>query len=385
MTTGADERNCPVCGSPAVADAPRASACLPLPPIVPLRCERCGNTGTELGLHGRPVIRWVRGRELATMTLLASLACAPAGSQEATGAAAESSSTASTTPTPTSSGESSGSSGAGDSSGVAIDLPPARACNGRPELCERRYDEVVFPCTHNAFAAREAGFKQVNANQNHPIGQQLADGVRCMMLDVSLDGDEAAMCHGPCSFGRLVHLEVADEIAGFMTDHPDEVLTIIYQDDIEQEYIVADLELAGLTALAYVHASGEPWPTLGAMIDSNRRVVVTAESGAPPPDWYHHVWDLTWDTPYTFHSTQEFSCALNRGAQDNDLFLVNHWISTEFDTPSEADAKLVNVYDVLHARAAGCQTETGQLPNFVAVDFYDHGDLFAVVDALNGL
>jgi hypothetical protein len=43
------------------------------------------------------------------------------------------------------------------------------------------------------------------------------------------------------------------------------------------------------------------------------------------------------------------------------------------------------VFDVLHARAAGCQTDTGQLPNFVAVDFYDHGDLFAVVDALNGL
>lgn len=383
MTTGADERNCPVCGSPAVADAPRASACLPLPAIVPLRCERCGNTGTELGLHGRPVIRWVRGRELATVTLLASLACAPAGSEEATSGA---STTSTTTATPTSSAESSGAGeSTAQSSGAAIDLPAARACNGRPELCERRYDEVVFPCTHNAFAAREAGFKQVNANQNHLIGQQLADGVRCMMLDVSLDGDEAAMCHGPCSLGRLVHLEVADEIAGFMTDHPDEVLTIIYQDDIEQAYIVADLELAGLTALTYVHAGGEPWPTLAEMIDTNRRVVITAESGAPPPDWYHHVWDLTWDTPYTFHSAQEFSCALNRGSQDNDLFLVNHWISTEFDTPSEPDAKLVNVYDVLYARAAGCQTETGQLPNFVAVDFYDHGDLFAVVDALNGL
>ena len=27
----------------------------------------------------------------------------------------------------------------------------------------------------------------------------------------------------------------------------------------------------------------------------------------------------------------------------------------------------------------------GQLPNLVAVDFYERGDVFAVVDALNGI
>lgn len=268
---------------------------------------------------------------------------------------------------------------------VSPDLPPARACNGHPELCARRFDEVVFPCTHNAFAARDAGFKPVNANQRRALGQQLSDGVRCMMLDVVLDDGEAALCHGPCSFGRLVHAEVAAEIAGFMTEHPDEVLTIIYQDGIEQSYIEADLEAAGLTAMAYVHTIGDAWPTLAEMIDADQRVLITAESGGPPPAWYHHVWDLTWDTPYTYHAVAEFSCALNRGASDNPLFLINHWLSTEFDTPSEADAKTANAYDVLHARASGCQADTGRLPNFVAVDFYDQGDLFAVVDALNGL
>lgn len=60
MTEGDEERICPACGAVAVAEAPRASACLPFPPVVPLRCERCGNTGTELRLHGGPVIRWAR-------------------------------------------------------------------------------------------------------------------------------------------------------------------------------------------------------------------------------------------------------------------------------------------------------------------------------------
>ena len=331
----------------------------------------------------------IESRRVAGGLLVVGLACAPTGDETTTTSASTGAGTTapagSTSETPTSSGGSTGAADTGGSTTAPLDLPPARLCNGRAELCERRFDEVVFPCTHNAFAARESGFKQINANQNHPVAQQLADGVRCMMLDVSLDDGEAAMCHGPCTYGRLVHADVIAEVAAFMTEHPDEVLTIIYQDDIDQAYIVADVEAAGLADMVYAHASGEPWPTLGEMIDMNRRVLITAESGAPPPDWYHHVWDLTWDTPYTFHSTDEFSCALNRGSTDNDLFLINHWISTQLDTPSETDAKLVNVYDVLHARAAGCQTDTGQLPNFVAVDFYDHGDLFAVVDALNGL
>lgn len=206
-----------------------------------------------------------------------------------------------------------------------------------------------------------------------------------MMLDVQDDADETVLCHGPCTLGRLNHLELLLEIAAFLDAHPDEVLTIIYQDDIAVERIVVDLEDSGLAAKTYTHTPGEPWPTLAAMIDADTRLLVTAENGGPPPAFYHHVWDLTWDTPYTFHSADEFNCSLNRGNQSNDLFLVNHWVSSVLDTPSQADAKIVNVFDVLYGRASQCQKETGQLPNFVAVDFYDRGDLFAAVRALNGL
>ena len=45
----------------------------------------------------------------------------------------------------------------------------------------------------------------------------------------------------------------------------------------------------------------------------------------------------------------------------------------------------VNSRDVLLSRLEQCQAERDRLPNFVAVDFYDQGDLLDVVDTLNGL
>ncbi len=330
--------------------------------------------------------RWVAGASVLVVAVAAGCAAAPGagaedsdadGTTSATTAAADASTTASTSGTAAST--------SAPTTGSGPDLPPARLCNGDAALCERRFDEVAFPCTHNAFAALDDGFIQLNANQNHGVVRQLEDGVRCMMLDVTDDAGETVLCHGPCTFGRLDHLELLLEVAAFLDAHPDEVLTFIYQDDVTADRIVADLEDSGLAARVYTHTAGDPWPTLAEMIDADTRLLVTVESGGPPPAWYHHVWDLTWDTPYLFHSVEEFSCALNRGTLGNDLFLINHWISSVIDTPSEMDAKLVNVFDVLYGRASQCQKEVGQLPNFLAVDFYDRGDLIAAVRALNGL
>jgi hypothetical protein len=63
--------------------------------------------------------------------------------------------------------------------------------------------------------------------------------------------------------------------------------------------------------------------------------------------------------------------------------LVNHWLNDFRSRVSDAAA--VNAYDVVWPREAECQRTRKMLPNFVAVNFYDRGDLFAVVDRLNGL
>ena len=88
-------------------------------------------------------------------------------------------------------------------------------------------------------------------------------------------------------------------------------------------------------------------------------------------------------TPCTFASIEKFTCNVNRGSLDSPLFLLNHWVEDPFP-PAEASAE-ANAYDVLYGRANACAATFGHAPNIAAVDWCSEGDLFAVVDALNGL
>lgn len=134
----------------------------------------------------------------------------------------------------------------------------------------------------------------------------------------------------------------------------------------------------------YKGPSGPPWPVMKDLVLSGQRVVIFLETGRPGVDWLRPAFDHIQETPYTFHTPEDFSCRPNRGGTGGSLFQINHWIETT-PTPLPSNAKIVNAMDVLMPRALRCQEERGMLPNIIAVDFYKSGDLFAVVDSLNGV
>jgi hypothetical protein len=182
------------------------------------------------------------------------------------------------------------------------------------------------------------------------------------MLDVTLDDGVPTLCHGPCWLGSIPHIDQVLEIADFLQNNPREVLFIIYQDDIDPAFIAADYEEAGLTDQLWAWDGG-PMPTLGQLLEQNKRLILSAESAGPPPLWYHHAWDLYWDTPYSYTDPSEFTCELNRGAPGNPLFLINHWLSDDLGLPTQAGAAQVNTYDALYARATQCAREAGRPPH----------------------
>ncbi|HET9333185.1 MAG TPA: hypothetical protein VFQ21_06350 [Gemmatimonadota bacterium] len=303
-----------------------------------------------------------------------------------------------------------------------------RRCNGHAELCDRPLTDVVLATGHNAMAAAaEPGW--FFASQDGGLRRQLEFGMRGFMIDTyygfavsrgvrtsplhersrqtlieefGVEFTEAAdrlaarlgpveegarpevfMCHVMCEVGATRLADALTDVREFLESNHDEVVVIILEDGTRPEDTVEAFREAALDELAFVKRPSEPWPTLAEMIDANRPLLVMTESGATGPPWLHSGWELMQETPYAFRTPADFNCAESRGRPDSPLFILNHWIHKV--TPSPADADSVNAYDVLLRRALECQMERGRIPNFVAVNFYDRGNVLAVVDALNGI
>jgi hypothetical protein len=311
-------------------------------------------------------------------------------------------------------------------------------CNGHEELCDRPLDRVVLPATHNSMSAPAPG--KFSSQQDRPIADQLVDGVRGLLIDthyadrlpndrlrtdfgspeelrrqaqqdgVSPDAVDAALrirerlgfagegergmflCHTFCELGGTPLGSVLDDLHDFLIANPSEVLIVINQDYVTPADFVGAVNDAGLGELAYRGPVSGEWLTLRQMIETGQRVLFMAENRAGAERWYHPVYErITEETPFHFTKPAQLtqparlpaSCEPNRGPEDAALFLVNHWITTD-PVPLPSNAEKVNAYDTLLGRARECRRLREHLPNLVAVDFYRRGDLFRVVDTLNG-
>ena len=314
---------------------------------------------------------------------------------------------------------------------VAAVVDP-QACNGHPELCDRAFSDVAFPATHNAMsAADQPGW--FLAEQPTTMVRSLEDGIRVFLIDTwygqatasggvvtaqrslaraqseltsgraqeispamqrtvdRLRGEDTLgpvqvyMCHTLCELGATPLQQQLDGLAAWMDAHPRDVVTVFIQDATTPADTAAVFEQAGLVDKTYVHTPGTPWPTLGQMIDSGRRLVVLMENegGGQQYPYLQQGFDLVQDTGYTYASVDDFDCARNRGRKDAQILLVNHWLSSF--TRLVSNAQQANTEEVLGDRARSCQAERDMMPNFVAVNWYDQGDLLAVVDELNGV
>ena len=305
------------------------------------------------------------------------------------------------------------------------------ACNGHIELCDRRYNDVTFPATHNSMAAAdEPGW--FLAEQPDGVIGQLDAGIRVLLIDswygqatqrsdviATAAADQARgeaelrttygdavvdsalrlrnavgltprgepkpyLCHGLCELGSTEWLPLMIQVRQWLDAHPREVVTFFVQDEVSPADTAKLLDEAGLTPMLHTQKEGEPWPTLGQMIDSGHRVVVLMENhggGARYPQLLQGF-DWVQDTPYDARTVSDFSCRRLRGKPSSPIFLINHWLNRADKRVS--DSATVNAWNVLWPRVHECEKERGLLPNFVAVNFYDLGDLMKVVDKLNG-
>lgn len=266
----------------------------------------------------------------------------------------------------------------------------ATGCNGAQELCGRPYDRVSYATTHNAFNHAYGQGQYLFPNQQWPVGRQLEDGVRALMLDVhEYNGFNPAhegeiwVCHSVCWAGGEPLIDVLGVIRAFLDSHPYEVVTIIFENYVEAPAVVSAFDWSGLTPYAYALPAGASWPTLGELISANKRLVVFTDSYGGSPSWLMPVWDHAVEVNYSYQHRSDMTCAYNRGNPNNSLFIFNHFLT--YPLGARRLAFQVNFNPFLINRANQCWAETGKLPNFVTLDFYDLGDLFETVDSLNGV
>ncbi len=319
-------------------------------------------------------------------------------------------------------------------------IASTNTCNGYAALCDKTLKDVVLPATHNSMSVPLPGW--YSSEQETPIGRQLQDGIRGLLIDthygdrlpngrvrteinseadiqerlkqdgISQQAFEAAqrlrnrlgfkgkgkrgmyLCHSFCELGATPLSDGLRAIHDFLVTHPDNVLVVINQDYVTPADFVRAVGAAGLTPYVFKGLDDAHWPTLRQMIDEGQRVVFLAENHAGGAPWYQLAYKrLTEETPYEFRKVplltdpQDLaaSCQPNRGpANGAPLFLINHWISTD-PVPLPTNAAKVNAYGPLLQRARDCERIRHHLPNLLAVNFYREGDLFRVVNTLNGV
>lgn len=256
-------------------------------------------------------------------------------------------------------------------------------CNGHEALCDRPLDEVTLAMTHNAMSSAEEGW--LVPNQNLAIPTQLADGVRGFMLDTYEVDGRVVLCHGFCELGQSDFVEVLEGFQRFFEANPREVMWFVIQDGASPEATVAAFDAAGLTPYAATLDPTAPLPTLRALIDAGTPLIVSTEGNrtADAPAWYHHAYALAWDNPYSARSVSDFACDTLRGDRANPLFLLNHFLTRPVGLPELAAQ--ANPGPVILEQVQRCEAESGDRVNAISVDFYDVGDVLAVVDELNGV
>jgi hypothetical protein len=320
--------------------------------------------------------------------------------------------------------------------GASTSVASVNTCNGHAALCGKTLPEVVLPATHNSMSAPLPGW--FSSEQDRGIDGQLADGIRGFLLDthygdklssgkvrtdftnltqvlgqdgISQEQIDAAMrlrdragfkgkgtrgmylCHTSCELGFTPLADALNDIHDFIATNPNNVLVVVNQDYITPADFVKAVGDAGLTQYVFTPPSGSSWPTLREMIDSGHQLLFLAENHAGAAPWYQLAYkSLVQETPFKFGraslltdaATLDSTCVPNRGTPSAPLFLINHWVSTD-PLPRPSDAKKVNAYGPLLARARDCEKIRHRVVNLLAVNFYKQGDLFKVVNTLNGV
>lgn len=243
-------------------------------------------------------------------------------------------------------------------------------------------------------STRQDGF--IGYNQLYSMEEALNAGFRGLQLDVCNCG----FCHGFCAAGSRDAVGVATGIATFMEANVNEVVIIELQvTDSDNSVLWSNwnsmVTVPGFQDLIYGHTTGQDWPTLGELVDANKRLIIFQHDGGDCnvvgvcPPLVLNTFDYMWETSYDLTGVTELedysmSCVALRGPVTAAFGLSNHFTRGPFfGLPDEQVASQANTALQVQTRLDACNAMLPSPVNLLSVDFWSIGDTLQVVQAYN--
>jgi len=253
--------------------------------------------------------------------------------------------------------------------------------------------------THNAYSVGTA----LAANQHWTLLQQLGGGVRAINWDTHRkDGDtQIHLCHTNCKIlDAGLFIDALKTLMGWMQANPNEVITVIFENvgNFAPADLAAVFKQTGADALVYQKTPEAPWPTVGDMIKSGKRLVLLSSplSYDPSITWIMDEFKWGWENPYEYALPDNFSCSIDRPKKPlivppaNTVYMMNHFLGSyllgldNLLVPNATGTAIVNTLDSLQKHFDMCVTQQNRRPNYIALDFVDIGQGMQAVLAFNG-
>ncbi|KAF5368278.1 hypothetical protein D9615_010378 [Tricholomella constricta] len=286
---------------------------------------------------------------------------------------------------------------------VSSPIRRANVCNGHAELCSRRYSNVTFVGAHDSFAFSTDPFALAR-DQEVNITTQLNLGVRLLQAQAHEKNGDLHFCHTDCFLfdgGKVVNY--LKEVKAFLDANPNEVLTLLFTnpEGLSVKKVWKPVfDAAGITPLTYVPPvipmRYSQWPTLGEMLDSEKRVVVFLDAGANTTlvDFILPEFQMIWETPFSV-TNSSFPCKIDRIhgplSTEDHMYMINHSLNKDlFDTgiivSDRLNAPTTNSIPSIIDHVNRCAPlGAGRAPTFILLDFVNVGRGFAAADQLNGV
>jgi len=276
-------------------------------------------------------------------------------------------------------------------------------CHGYSVYCLRSYDNFTFAESHNAYSALEDG---VFMGVNHRTGLQAQwdGGIRAFMVDthhVSSENtgpEDVRFCHGspnafphPCSYSEIDAFAWLSLLNSLMNSSKDdcvtlcgEVVTLLIENYVPAEHLEYLFNKTGMNDRIYVHNFGDDWPDIGDLILNGQDLVVFWEqSGDNAYPWLHDFGEFGWTTNYGETDSDEMQCTVYRGNGSQPVWHLNNWLSSIFGVADPVRSNEVNDYYFLLNRTIECWERMDDRPTFVAVDYWENGEITNVTITLN--